>query len=109
MCYVFVKFDLMTLQCWGKQDGCMTFKVNVRFPGPWMVKTILIHTLCRLCTKPVLRDHCHERPPVLKNHYFWQKLRHFNVNEPLTSMTRETIFLWPMEWSSKTGSTVSCV
>ncbi len=25
--------------------------------------------------KPVLRDHCHERPPVLKDQYSWQKVR----------------------------------
>ena len=34
--------------------------------------------------KAVLRDHCHERPPVLKDHQFWQKVLHSSVYEPVT-------------------------
>ncbi len=37
--------------------------------------------------KPVLRDHCHERPPVLTDH----------------------IFMWSIEWPFKIGSTVHCL
>ncbi len=35
---------------------------------------------CRCSTvKPVLRDHCHGRQPVLKHHQFLAKVLHFNV------------------------------
>ncbi len=34
--------------------------------------------------KPILRDHCHERPRLEKPHIFWQKHLHFNITEPVT-------------------------
>ena len=55
--------------------------------------------------EPVLRDHCHERPPVLKDHEFLAEVPHINVNEPATKdhLSSETIFLWPKRRSFKTG------
>ncbi len=40
---------------------------------------------------------------------FRQKVTHFNVNEPVNKdhLPQETIILWPMGWSFKTGFTVS--
>ncbi len=58
--------------------------------------------------EPILRDHCHERPPVLKDDSFLAEVPHFNVNEPATKdhLSSETIFLWPKRRSFKIGSTV---
>ncbi len=58
--------------------------------------------------KPVLRDHCHERPPVLKDHTFLVEVPNFSVIEPVTKdhLCWERTFLWPMGWSFKTGVTV---
>ncbi len=54
--------------------------------------------------KPVLRDQCHERPLVLKDHIFLTEGRTFNVIEPVIKdhLSSESTFLWPF----KTGSTV---
>ncbi len=51
----------------------------------------------------VMRDHLSWRTTS-----FWQKVTHFNINEPVTKdhLSWETIFLWPMGRSFKTGSTV---
>ena len=40
--------------------------------------------------------------------HFWQKDLHFNITEPVIRdhLSWQTIFLWPMVWSFKTGSTV---
>ncbi len=44
-----------------------------------------LHVCIFRCTvKPVLRDHCRERPPVLKDHISCRKVLHFNVIEPVT-------------------------
>ncbi len=55
----------------------------------------------QLCINPVdcktLRDHYHERPPVLKDHIFLVEGPHINVIEPVTKGTCV---------SFKTGSTV---
>ncbi len=42
--------------------------------------------------------------------YSWQKALHFNEISPVTKgyLSWETILLWPMEWSFRTGSTVIC-
>ncbi len=50
-----------------------------------------------------MRDHLSWRTTS-----FWQKVLHFNVNEPFTNehLSWETIFLWPMGRYVKTGSTV---
>ncbi len=41
-----------------------------------------------MCTvKPVLRDYCHERPLVLKDHIFLAEGLHFSVVEPVTKET----------------------
>ncbi len=58
--------------------------------------------------KPVLREYCYERPPVLKDQIFLSECSNFSVIEPVTKdhLSRETIFVWPMGWSFKTGSTV---
>ncbi len=34
--------------------------------------------------KPVLRDHCQERPLVLKDHILLAESQHFNATEPVT-------------------------
>ncbi len=47
--------------------------------------------LNKLCTvKPVLRDHCHEGPPVFQKNPtdFWQKVLHFNEIAPVPKDTR---------------------
>ncbi len=37
------------------------------------------------CTvKPIMRDHCHERPPVLKDHQFLTESPTFQLYEPVT-------------------------
>ncbi len=62
--------------------------------------------------KPVLMDHCHDRPYVLKGpHIPWQKVTHVSATEYATKdrLPRETVFLWPMSWSFKTSSTVSTI
>ncbi len=61
--------------------------------------------------KPVLRDHCHERPPFWKTSYSWQKALHFNVPviEPVTKhhLSWETTFsVTSNRWSFKTDSMV---
>ncbi len=53
----------------------------------------------------VLRDHCHERPPVLKDLIFLAEGPTFQCNwtchkEHLSS---ESTFVWPMGWSFKSG------
>ncbi len=53
---------------------------------------------------PILRDHWLKRSPVLKDHQVW------GIHCKWTCHQRppvvETIFLWPMGWSFKSGSTV---
>ncbi len=37
-----------------------------------------------MTVKPVLRDHCHEKPPVLKDHILLTEVPQFNATEPVT-------------------------
>ncbi len=59
--------------------------------------------------KYVWRDHCHERPPVLKDHILLAGLTFQCNSETVTKdhLSWETIFLWPIGRSFKRGSTVS--
>ena len=67
------------------------------------VSVIILHTV-----KSVLRDHCQERPPVLKDHILLAESLHFNATQPVTKdhLSWETIFLWPMGRSFKRGCNV---
>ncbi len=60
--------------------------------------------------KSVLRDRCHEKPPVLGDQIFLAKGPTFQC-EPVTKdhLSRETTFVWPKGWSFKTGSTILVV
>ncbi len=54
-------------------------RVNVKPIAGWRTKWSTV--------KPVLRDHCPERPPVLTDSettYFQQKGLHYNITEPVT-------------------------
>ncbi len=55
--------------------------------------------------KPILRDHCHERPPVLKDHTLLAEgptyLYNWTSHQRRPVLT-DHIFLWPMGWSIKT-------
>ncbi len=65
------------------------------------------HGTCACTVKPVLRDHCHEKPPVLTDHTFLAGL-HFNIIEPVTRdhLSWQTTFLCLIGRPFKTGSTV---
>ncbi len=59
--------------------------------------------------KPLLRDHCHKRPPVLKDQIFLAEIPTFWCNyKPVTKdhLSWETTIICPIERSFKTGSTV---
>ena len=59
--------------------------------------------------KPVMKDHCHERPPVLTDHAFLAERPTFQYNwtcQQKDHLSWQTTFLWQMGWSFKTGSSV---
>ncbi len=60
--------------------------------------------------KPVLRDHCHERPPVFKDQIFMAE-KSFGLMQltlsPKTTCLERPYFYGQWGWSYKTGSTVT--
>ncbi len=58
--------------------------------------------------KPGLSDHCHERPPVLKDSFLAEGPIYFSIIESVTKdhLSSKTTFLGPMWWSFKTGFSV---
>ncbi len=73
---------------------------------------ILPDTCIHGIVKLILRDHCHERPPVLKKQIFPAKCPiswYFSDIEPATKdhLFWETTFVWPIGWSFTAGSPVA--
>ena len=116
---------LMHIVCLVKANCFKELHYRTLFPStlaPWFynlpVKTTFIIRPLNLvpeCAffyrtmKPVLWDHCRERPRVLKTTYFLQKVPHFNTIEPVTKdpLSWETTFLCPKGWSFKTCSALN--
>ncbi len=77
--------------------GCPTYTNTCIHNTCTWINTCTVYTVYTV--KPVLRDHCHERPPVLKNHIlaegcaFQCKSTCYQRPRDLSS---ETIFLWTM-------------
>ena len=96
------------------QCGCLSIKCLLfnywnetpsdTYRGIWSTTTHLS------TVKPFLGDHCHERPSVLRTTSSWQNFwfQIFSTIEPVTKdyLSWETILLWLMGRSFKTGSTV---
>ncbi len=86
-------------------------------------RIILIIVVCLQRSPCTMRFFCFLAQPiqtytvklVIRDHLSWriinfcQKVLYVSVNEHVTKdhLSWETIFLWPMAWSFKTGSTVS--
>ncbi len=62
--------------------GIWQLWLHYYLPDKAFPASVLSSVLCCLChtVKPVLMDHCHERPPVLKDQIFLTKIPRFHCN-----------------------------
>ncbi len=44
---------------------------------------VMFYLIDDITLKPILYNHCRDRPPVLKNHIFLANVPYFNATEPV--------------------------